>query len=396
MKSLLARPDVAAARAWIEAQDAATLRLQRTISGIPSPPFNETARAAFIAEEMRTIGLADVHSDEIGNVFARYGDQDGSAIVVCSHLDTVFPIDTRVETSEDGARIHGPGIGDNARGLAALLTLAEALVRHRVKTPPVLFMASVGEEGEGDLRGVKHFFGPSSTQHPAPITGFIALDGPGLDRIVHRALGSRRLRGTFRGPGGHSWAAFGVANPAHAVGVATAKIGEIPLPASPRAALSVVRIGGGQSLNTIPDEAWLELDIRAEADAVLDELYNEAVSAMHRAAELVSRRRSSGTPALTVELTSLGERPSGTTAEESPLVQASIAATRAVGGSPALATASTDANVAISRGIPGVALGAGGKGGDAHLLSEWYENANGPAGIVRCLLTVLGTVDGGR
>jgi acetylornithine deacetylase/succinyl-diaminopimelate desuccinylase-like protein len=335
---------------------------------------------------MRQIGLAEVHTDEIGNVIGRYG-APGRGIAICSHLDTVFAADTPLEIRQEHGRVLGPGIGDNSRGLAALLTLAEAMIRCRAQSArPVYFVASVGEEARGDLRGVKHLFRPAT---PDELSAFVALDGPGLDRIVHRALGSKRARATFRGPGGHSWAAFGVANPAHAVGIAVAKIAEIAIPITPRAALSVVRIGGGHSLNTIPSEAWLEFDLRAESDAQLAMLHDLAAGALQLALELANKRRAAGTEPLTLTVDSLGDRPSGTTDESHPLVQAAIAATRAVGGSPALAAASTDANVPISLGIPGIALGAGGKGGNAHLLSEWYENVNAPAGIVRCLLVAL-------
>ncbi len=393
INGLQARADVKAACDWIEETDASTIALQRAIAAIPAPTFGEERRGAFVSDRLRAIGLSEVRTDAIGNVIGRYGDGDGPGVVICSHLDTVFPADTPLEVRASGSRLTAPGIGDNARGMAAMLALAEACVRCRIVTAgPITFVASVGEEAQGDLRGVKHLFADSwqpaagGQQHPA---AFIALDGPGLDRIVHRALGSRRVRATFRGPGGHSWAAFGVANPAHAVGAAAAGIAEIPLPASPRTALSVVRIGGGHSLNTIPAEAWLDFDLRAESDVILRVLHESATSALQRALELVNRRRSPGTAPLVLETTSLGERPSGITDESHPLVQAAIAATRAVGGTPALAAASTDANVPISRGIPGIALGAGGKGGDAHLESEWYENIAGSAGIVRCLLVAL-------
>ena len=264
--ALLARPDVAAARAWIEAHDAETIEWQCRLAGIPSPTFAETERGTFVAAQMRAIGLADVRTDDVGNVLGRYGDGDGPGVMIVSHLDTVFPAETGLTVQRNGSRLSAPGIGDNARGLAALLAIAEACVACRAQTSaPIAFVASVGEEALGDLRGVKHLLNPAVLPSCRP-AAFIALDGPGLDRIVHRALGTRRLRATYAGPGGHSWAAFGVPNPAHAVGIATAQIAEIPLPVAPRTAVSVVRIGGGQSVNTIPTEAWLELDLRSESD----------------------------------------------------------------------------------------------------------------------------------
>jgi tripeptide aminopeptidase len=389
IEELLARADVAAARAWIEQHDAQTIALQRAIALIPSPTFDEGRRGAFIAEKFLAIGLTEVHTDEVGNVFACHGTGPGPGIVICSHLDTVFPSGTPIDVTTRGDRILAPGIGDNARGLAALLTLAEAMVACKVEMPDVVtFVASVGEEGQGDLRGVKHLFAEWEKAGTYPVA-FIALDGPGMDRIVHRALGSVRMRVTFRGPGGHSWAAFGIPNPAHAVGIATARMAEIPLPSAPRAALSVVRIGGGHSLNTIPMAAWLELDLRAESPAILASLHETIGAVLEGVLEWINKRRAPGTAPLVMDVAPLGERPSGTTPEAHVLVQAAVAATRALGGTPALASASTDANVAISQGIPGIAIGAGGKGGDAHLLTEWYENTGGSAGIVRCLLTAL-------
>ena len=402
--AVLARPDIARARAWIEEHDKDTLATQRAIAAIASPTFDEGRRGAYVADRMLAIGLGEVQTDEVGNVFACHGAGAGPGVVVCSHLDTVFPSGTPIDVVMKGDRILAPGIGDNARGLAALLTLAEAMVRCEVQlSVPVTFVASVGEEGQGDLRGVKHLvesWSPlrvqegdhrgrpyDATSHQPP-AAFIALDGPGLDRIVHRALGSVRMRITFKGPGGHSWAAFGVPNPAHAVGIATARIAEIPLPGTPRAALSVVRIGGGHSLNTIPMAAWLELDCRAESDQVLRSLHETIGVTLEGVLEWINKRRAPGTAPLQMDVVLLGERPSGITPESHALVQAAVAATKAVGGSPSLASASTDANVPISRGIPGIAIGAGGRGGDAHLLTEWYENEAGAEGIVRCLLTI--------
>jgi len=390
MEALLERPDVARAREELERMDADTLALQRRIAAIPSPTGEERERAGFIAERMAALGLAGVATDGVGNVRGRLGAAaaGGPGIVVAAHLDTVFSSDADHTIRDSGARVLGPGIGDNSRGLAAMLTLAEVMHAADIRPGrPVTFIASVGEEGHGDLRGVKHLFEDPRFTPDA----FIALDGAGIERIVHRALGSRRLRATFKGPGGHSWAAFGIPNPAHAVGVAAALIADLPLPSQPRAAVSVVRIGGGSGLNSIPQEAWLELDIRAEAEHAVEQLFGGATQALGRALDATNRRRAAGTPALTLHIEPLGHRPSGITDERHALVQAALAATRALGYTPALAAASTDANVAISRGVPGIALGAGGKGGDTHTMGEWFENVDGPAGIVRALLVLLAT-----
>lgn len=382
---------VDAAREWLECHDDRTLALQREIAGIPAPTGEEGRRGGYVAERLTEIGLAGVRRDAAGNVLARLGDDGpGAGIVLASHLDTVFPAGTDLTVRENGARLVAPGIGDNARGLAALLAIASACRAADVAPArPITFVATVGEEGAGDLKGVKHLFEDPSFKPDA----FVALDGAGITRIVHRALGSRRLRAAFRGPGGHSWAAFGVANAAHAAGHAVAAVAEIALPASPRSTASVVRIGGGSALNTIPTEAWLELDLRSEDEPALETLYGQVTQALGRALDLINRRRSAGTAPLTLHIEPLGNRPSGSISERHPLVQAALAATRTVGHAPELAAASTDANVPISRGIPGIALGAGGKGGDAHLETEWYENVAGPAGIFRALLVALAAAE---
>jgi acetylornithine deacetylase/succinyl-diaminopimelate desuccinylase-like protein len=383
---LLERDDVRAAASWIETHDARTLALQEEIVAIPAPTGAEGERAAFVEDRMRAAGLLDVRTDIAGNVLGRHGPGPGLGIVVCAHLDTVFPAGTDLEAVQSGPRLSAPGIGDNARGLTALLMLAEVLGTCGVRTPgPLTFVASVGEEGEGNLRGVRHLFEDPGFRPD----GFIALDGPGLERIVHRALGSRRLRATFRGPGGHSWAAFGVPNPAHAVGAAAATISEIPLPAEPRTTLTVARLGGGSTINTIPQDAWLELDLRSESTTALEAAWSAVTAALQAALETTNRRRAPGTPPLVMDTTSLGDRPPGATDAQHPLVQAAVAATTALGAKPNLAAGSTDANVPMSLGVPAIALGAGGRGGDAHLTTEWFENVNGPAGILRALLVVL-------
>ncbi len=381
--SLAARPDLGGARAWLEHFDAETLRWQRALAAIPAPTGDERRRADEVARRMGELGLTDVRRDGAGNVLARYGDGAGPGVVIAAHLDTVFPAGTDLTPRDLGIRIVAPGISDNARGLAGLLALAGACRHASLQPPaPITFVATTGEEGAGDLAGAKHLFADASFTPRA----FIALDGAGTERVVHRALGSRRLRAIFRGPGGHSWAAFGVANPAHAVGVAASAIGEMALPAVPRSTASVVRIGGGSGLNTIPQEAWLELDLRSESEPALDTLYGDATQALARALDVANRRRAPGTAPLTLQLVPLGQRPCGVTDIRHMLVQGAIAATQSVGHEPELAAASTDANVAIGRGVPAIALGAGGRGGDAHLVTEWYENVDAPAGLYRSLL----------
>src|SRR6266513_4422588 len=383
---LLAHERIRAARHHIERTDEGTLARQAVLSAIPAPTGAEGRRATHVAELFRTIGLCDVMVDHAGNVHGWLGKngEKSAPVVLAAHLDTVFGAEVDVAVERRGQRLEGPGISDNARGLAALGAVAEAMVAARVPVArPILFAATVGEEGSGDLRGVKYLLNGKHDLTPA---AFIALDGAGLDRVIHRALGSRRYHVTFRGPGGHSWAAFGVANPANAVGRAAALLADLPTQQTPRTTCAVVRLGGGTGLNSIPQEAWLDLDLRSEDPRALAQLDVTVRAALERAADDENRRRTAGSPTLRVDIQLLGDRPSGMTPRAHPLVQAAVAANRALGRDAELASASTDANVPIALGIPAIALGAGGKAGDAHLATEWYENIEGALGIVRALL----------
>jgi tripeptide aminopeptidase len=402
---LSAHERIRAARRHIERTDEVTLARQAALSAIPAPTGAETERAARTAELFREVGLRDVVIDEVGNVHGWFrGDEgrgtgNGSApVVLAAHLDTVFGPDVQVAVERRGDRLEGPGISDNARGLAALVAVAETLVQTRVSTArPILCVATVGEEGSGDLRGVKYLLNGKNNAvgardvlplHDTPIA-FIALDGAGLERIVHRALGSRRYRVTVRGPGGHSWAAFGVANPANAVGRAIALLADLPVKSEPRTTCAVVRLGGGTGLNSIPQEAWVDLDLRSEDPKALAQLDVTVRAALDRAADDENRRRTTGSAALHVHVQLVGDRPSGVTPRTHPLVQVAVAANHALGRDAELASASTDANVAIALGIPAIALGAGGRAGDAHLTTEWYENSDGPLGVLRALLVTV-------
>ncbi len=390
--ALLTHDRVRAARAHIERSDEATLARQASLSAIPAPTGAERARGTRVSQLFSEVGLSDITVDEVGNVRGWYGarstEQGAESVVLSAHLDTVFGPELDVSVSRKGPRLEGPGISDNARGLAALVTVAEALTKARVTTRrPVLFAATVGEEGSGDLRGVRHLFGSSSSAH-APIrpSAFIALDGAGIERIVHRALGAHRYRVTYAGPGGHSWAAFGVANPAHAVGQAIAKVAAIPTHHAPRTTHAVVRLGGGTGLNCIPQTAWFDLDLRSEDPRALGTLDAAVQGVLQQVLNEANRQRIPGSAPLTIDVRRVGDRPSGLTPRTHPLVQTAVAATRAVGHEHQLACASTDANVPISLGVPAVALGGGGRSGDAHLPTEWYENDTGALGIVRALL----------
>jgi acetylornithine deacetylase/succinyl-diaminopimelate desuccinylase-like protein len=378
---------LAPARAQLAASDERVVRTQIALSEIPAPTGAEAERGATIARHFRALGLDDVRTDDVGNVIgARRGATDDAPVLVCAHLDTVFPEGTSVGVAREGPQLAGPGIVDNSRGLAAMLALAEAIDGTRLRTRrSIVFAATVGEEGAGDLRGAKHLF----ARLDATPSACIALDGAGDDRIVHRALGARRLRVTFHGVGGHSWAAFGVPNPVHAAGLTAAKLAAMPLPRTPRTTLSVCRIGGGISVNAIPEDAWLEIDLRSSSSDTLVRCVAEVEQAVRAAAREENLRRSPGTTPLVYSIATIGDRPCGELPREHPLVRAAMAATYAIGRTPELVAASTDANVPISLGVPAIAIGAGGRGGGVHTPGEWYDNTDGALGVARALTVVV-------
>ncbi|HEY7393692.1 MAG TPA: M20/M25/M40 family metallo-hydrolase [Gemmatimonadaceae bacterium] len=378
---------LAPAHARLAAHDDAIVRAQITVAQIAAPTGEEHERAGWVARRFRDCGLSKIQTDDAGNVIGRRdGTADLEPVVICAHLDTVFPRDTDLSIRRQGDRLVGPGINDNGRGLAVMLALAGEIDGARLRSRrPIEFVATTGEEGVGDLRGAKQYF----SQRGRDAHATIAIDGAGDERIIHRALGSRRFRVSYSGPGGHSWAAFGAPNAVHAAAAAAARMAAIPLPSIPRTTLSVGRIGGGLSVNSIPDAAWLEIDVRSTSTVRLDELERTIRRIAVAAADDENGKRAFGTRSLTVGVESIGSRPCGETPAEHDLVQAAMEATRLVGRQPELALASTDANVPISQGIPAIAIGAGGRGGDAHTHGEWFDNLHGTVGVARALTIVM-------
>lgn len=373
-----------AARDRIRETDEETLSDMVAATSIAAPSGAEAERAAWLCGRLRAAGLAP-ELDEVGNVIATAPCADASLphIAVMAHLDTVFAADTPLDVQRSGERLTGPGISDNARGLAGMLALVRGLEAAGWPTrAPVVFIGSVGEEGAGDLRGAKHYV----RMRGSAIGAFIALDGAGLDRIIHSAVGSRRMRVTFRGPGGHSWADWGAPNAIHAAGRGIATLTALDLPDSPRTTLTVGRIGGGTSVNTIPPEAWLEIDMRSESTPALERL--EAV--VRHALDAAAHEESGEGAAITCDVEVFGDRPAGVTPVDHELVRLAEAATRAVGSEPELTGSSTDANVAMAAGIPAIAIGAGGDAGGTHTMGEWYINRQGVEGIERALMVLLG------
>ena len=375
--------------AQLEAHNAQTLAWQCEVTRIAAPTGREAARAAWMAAQFEAIGWSDVQRDPAGNVIARRPRRDATAaraVWCCAHLDTVFG-DVVPTVTHVGNRLTGPGIGDNGRGLAALLAVGDAM-RATDLYPPhdVVLACTVGEEGLGDLRGMKQLMQDAT---PAP-HAVIAIDGAGDDRIVNSALGSTRWRVSFSGAGGHSWADFGAANPVHAVAALASALQAVMLPRTPRTTLTVARIGGGESINSIPRDGWLELDIRSQDATILTGLERTLRETVARIERAENARRAPGTAPLEATVTPLGNRPCGSIADDAPLVRIAEQATRAIGGRPRLATGSTDASVPIALGIPAIAIGAGGRGGGTHTIDEWYDDTNGVLGLQRALRIVAG------
>jgi tripeptide aminopeptidase len=363
------------------------------ICAIPAPPFGESERGEYLRARFIECKLEGARVDEVGNCVAlRRGREERPLLVLSAHLDTVFPAGTDCAVRRDAAgRMRAPGIADDGCGLAALLALARAFGECGVETAgSLLFVGTVGEEGEGDLRGVRHLL--SAGEWAGRVDAFISIDGPGLERITNAALASRRYRVRCRGEGGHSWGDFGTANPVHALGRAVARLAAYPAPKRPRTTFNVGRIEGGCGVNVIPREALMDVDLRSESADELGRLDAFFRRAAREAAEDENASRRAGTPPLELEVRLIGDRPGGATPPTDALVRLAVEATHSLGARPFLDCSSTDSNIAISRGLPAVTIGAGGSSGNTHTLDEWYDPRGRDAGLKRALLVALGTV----
>ena len=391
MATLKADSRVAEALAHVMTIEPRSRRDLIELTEIPAPPFKEEKRAARFAEMLREAGLTDVYIDEVGNAIGRRPGTKGNKVIAYSgHLDTVFPEGTDVTVRFDGDRMNAPGIGDNTRGLVVVLGVLRALQHANVKTEAdLLFIGNVGEEGLGDLRGVKHLFREGAPK----IDALIAVDGGRNDRIVYGGVGSHRYRVTFHGPGGHSWGAFGTANPHHALGRAIALFDENApsvTEVGEKTSYNVGRIGGGTSINSVPFESWAEIDMRSGSQAKLDDIDAVLKASVEQALQEENAGRAIGEE-LTVDVARVGTRPAALGDPQSPLVQRAMAATKVYDVEPELQISSTDANLPISIGVPAVTMSRGGSGGDAHAPSEWWQNDDGHLAIQIGILTVLGT-----
>lgn len=389
VESILADSRVREAFGFIDSSASRFTSEMVRICEIPAPPFKEQERAKYFAGRFNELGLHEVHIDSEGNVIGFYrGRSQNPLLVISAHLDTVFPEGTDVRVRRVGNRLCAPGIADDVSGLAAMIGLIQALNCGRISTGgTIAFVCTVGEEGEGNLRGVRHLF--SEGRLAGRVSAFVSFDGPGVDFITHQALGSRRYRVRMEGPGGHSWGDFGVVNPVHAMGRAVARISDYHAPADPRTTYNIGRIEGGESVNVIPQWAEMDIDLRSASGAELKRLEDFLMAAVDRAVIDENALRADSGLRLKSEVSLIGDRPSGEIPEDAPLVRAAVAASRALGISPVLNRASTDSNIPISLGIQAVTIGVGGVSSDSHRLSEWYDPTGRDLGYKRALLIAL-------
>ena len=391
---LAAAPGVRSAFNWFRAQEPQFLQWQIEIARIPAPPFGESARAAWLSEKFRDVGLDDVRIDDVGNVFGTHPGFGKRYVALSAHIDTVFPANTPLNIRQQGSRIYGPGVSDNGAGVASMLAIAALLRAVRVRHAlPLVFIGNVGEEGEGDLRGMRHIF--STPRWKDSIAYSLVLDGAGADTIVAEALGSRRFEVIVRGPGGHSWSDFGAPNPivilAKAIDTFTATV----VPTVPKTTFNVGVIRGGTSVNSIPESASMKVDIRSTSMTEMERLehalrraLNRAVEEETMAAELRSpaQKRPSG---VSCEVVVIGNRPAGELQPGARILQVVRAVDAQLANAAQVQRASTDANIPLSLGLEAVAIGGGGSGGGAHTLQEWFDCNGRELALKRILLTIL-------
>jgi tripeptide aminopeptidase len=384
--SLLQHPVVKAALDAAKASESQTIADQVRFCEVPAPPFKEAPRGELLRGEFARLGLENVRADRAGNVLGdRHGEGGRPHVVVAAHLDTVFPEGTDVRVTRQGNLLRGPGIGDNCRGLAVLVAIVRSMRQANVQTPgTVTFVANVGEEGLGDLRGMKTLFGETMKDQ---IDRFVSIDNAGI-HVSSIGIGSRRYRVTFRGPGGHSFAQFGLANPIDAVGRAVAKIADWQVPSRPRATFNVGRIGGGTSVNAIAAEAWMEVDLRSADSAALATLDARLQQTVDAAAAEENARW--GVPRIvTVSKELVGDRPAGALPPDAPIVVTAQAVARALGLAAAIAESSSDANLPISLKIPAIAIGGGGLSIDAHAPTEAFDTTDSWKGTQNALMLTI-------
>jgi tripeptide aminopeptidase len=369
----------------------ATTDEQVRITEIPAPPYHEEARAAYLKKLLTSAGL-QVQIDATGNVIGELTGTSPDIVMLSAHLDTVFPEGTDVHVKREGGRLLAPGISDNGTGLAALVAVARALREAKIKpSKTILFVADVGEEGEGNLRGMRALV----DAYKKRLKAVIALDGAATEYVTTSALASRRVEIAISGPGGHSWSDFGLPNPIHAMGRGIAKFVVVRIPESPRTSFNVGEIAGGTSVNSIPARAHMKVDLRSESEpelAKLEAFLRDSMQAGVQEEWAAARERgmAGGTNVLELKISVMGVRPAGELPENSALLAALLAADNQLNNRSRRERSSTDANIPLSVGIPAISIGAGGRSGGAHTLEEWYESTGREMGLQRVALTLLG------
>lgn len=386
--TLAAAPSVKAALDFVKADDANTLADQKALVVIPSPTFKEQKRAEYYLGRLKEVGLDAVRMDSASNVCGVLrGAGGGPKLLLSAHLDTVFPEGTDLTVKEKDGKLYAPGIADDARGLAAMLSVVRGLKAGKIRTVgDVWFCGTVGEEGLGDLKGIKQVF-----KDHKDIDGFIALESPTVanEEISYQAAGSNRYRISYKGPGGHSYQAFGLPSAIHALGRAIAGISELETPKTPKTTFTVGTIAGGTSVNSIAADATMDLDMRSNDNQELLKLETRALQ-IARDAVLAENKRW-GSDKLHVDITQVGARPAGSPSPDSTVVHALWLAVKATGGTPKLAGArSTEANLPISLGIPAAVVGAGGFSQGIHSKEEWFDPTNAYLGVSKALLAIVG------
>ena len=380
---------VHAAFSYLHNQEMEFRRWQRELTEIPAPPFGEAARGEWLRQRFTALGLENVRVDDLGNVLGFLQNRPGAPLIgISAHLDTVFPQGTALHTREEANKLYGPGISDNAAGVTALLAIANALKRTELKPATnILFIGNVGEEGEGNLRGMRHLFAASPWRDA--IRSLLVIDGAGTDTYVNQALGSRRFEITFRGPGGHSWSDFGVPNPIILLSRALARFSEVPAPESPRTTFSVGVISGGTSVNSIPESATARVDLRSASMEELQKLEDRLRECAAEAWREAPMSHRSGEFKVTLAIESIGDRPAAELPPDARILQIVRAADKHLRIESFPRLASTDANVPLALGIEATTIGAGGDGGGAHTLREWFDCSNRDLGLKRILLVLL-------
>jgi len=390
---LAATPEVRNALEWFRDQETEFARWQLELARIPAPPFGEAARSDWLAERFRALGLLKVHKDAVGNVCGSNPGVSQGIISISAHLDTVFPANTPLNIRQQGRKLYGPSISDNASGVTALLAIAAAFANFNLPhAASLLFIGNVGEEGEGDLRGMRRIF--SDPQWKDSIQASVVLDGAGTDTIVAEALGSRRFEVTVRGPGGHSWSDFGAPNPIVVLGRAIHVFSQTRVSSSPKTTFNVGVIRGGTSVNSIPESASMRVDLRSSSASEIERLEFELRRALEQGmleeeVRTASSRNSHRRPELSSEMVVIGDRPGGELDPGARILQIARAVDAHLGNDAHIQRASTDANIPISLGREAIAIGSGGSGGGAHTLQEWFDTSGRELALERILLIMM-------